>query len=96
MTHTHTHALQTRTAHTPVQHNHSDPAVKQIIINMHETERPIVIEDLDDEHLLVRADAVEGLEARLEEEVGVSPVGLCTSLTLCCCIQLERHTFTLE
>lgn len=36
---------------------------------MHETERPIVIEDLDDEHLLVRADAVEGLEARLEEEV---------------------------
>lgn len=39
---------------------------------MHETERPILIQDLDDTHVLVRADALEGLEARLEAEVGWS------------------------
>lgn len=46
---------------------------------MHENERPIIIQDLDDYHLLVRADAVEGLEARLEAEVslGLTRVLLC-------------------
>lgn len=45
-----------------------DPAVKQILLQLDENDR-FIIQDLDDTHLLVSADAVDRLKADLEMEL---------------------------
>ncbi len=47
---------------------HSDPAVKQLILAIHE-QLNFVIQDLDDTHLLVDPSKVKMMQDRLEEEV---------------------------
>lgn len=46
----------------------SDPAVKQLLVNMNEKEG-FIIQDLDDNHLLIKADAEERIRRELEAEV---------------------------
>lgn len=56
----------------PLSASHSDPAVKQILLQLDETEaigRRFIIQDLDDSHLLVSGDAVERVKELLEFEL---------------------------
>lgn len=47
-----------------------DPAVKQILVWMDSTaERRFIVQDLDDTHLVINADAVESTLRALEEHV---------------------------
>lgn len=46
----------------------SDPAVKQIILSLDE-KSAIIIQDLDDTHVLIRPDALEDLKEELEIQV---------------------------
>lgn len=45
-----------------------DPAVKQLLVNMNEKEG-FIIQDLDDNHLLIKADAEERIRRELEAEL---------------------------
>jgi TFIIH basal transcription factor complex TTD-A subunit len=56
------------------QNNSSDPAVKQILLSMNE-KSSFIIEDLDDHHLVIKAD--EEYRVRRELEVEVHPGLLC-------------------
>ena len=47
---------------------YSDPAVKQIILHMNE-QNPIIIQDLDDTHVLIQPAALENLREALDLEV---------------------------
>ena len=47
---------------------HSDPAVKQILLVMNEKE-PFIIDDLDDFHLVIKADEEYRVRSELETEV---------------------------
>ncbi|KAI0048200.1 hypothetical protein FA95DRAFT_1491243, partial [Auriscalpium vulgare] len=45
-----------------------DPAVKQILLQMNE-QQPFIIEDLDEFHLLIRADEERRVRRELEAEL---------------------------
>jgi hypothetical protein len=69
----------------------SDAAVKQIILTMNER-TPIIVQDLDDTHILIRPESLEELKEQLE--VQVRPTAM-VSLVLTLA-QLEKNTYTLE
>lgn len=50
---------------------HSDSAVKQILLSMNER-NPFIIEDLDDFHLVIKADEEYRVRSELEAEVWTS------------------------
>jgi TFIIH basal transcription factor complex TTD-A subunit len=71
---------------------YSDPAVKQILLMMNEKES-FIIEDLDDHHLVIKAEHEYRIRKELETEVR------------CFCrfsdnvsdgLQLEKNTYSLE
>lgn len=47
----------------------SDPAVKQIILNLNDKKR-FIIQDLDLQHILVSPDSVQTIKFEVEKEVG--------------------------
>lgn len=48
----------------------SDPAVKQILLQLEETgKEQFIIQELDDTHVLIKADAVERIRRELEIEL---------------------------
>ena len=51
-----------------LQNNSSDPAVKQILLSMNE-KSSFIIEDLDDHHLVIKADEEYRVRKELEAEV---------------------------
>ena len=51
-------------------YTHSDSAVKQILLTMNEKD-PFVIEDLDDYHLVIKADEEYRVRRELEAEVWI-------------------------
>ena len=71
----------------------SDSAVKQILITMNEKD-PFIIEDLDDYHLVIKAD--DEYRVRKELEAEVNPVFLWGSLTNNIWGQLEKNTYSFE
>ena len=52
-------------------HVSSDSAVKQILLTMNE-KQPFIIEDLDDHHLVIKADEEWRVRKELEQEVRFS------------------------
>ena len=72
----------------------SDPAVKQILLTMNEQES-FIIEDLDDYHLVIKADDEIRIRRELETEVcwfdSPNLSFLMTGLS-----QLEKNTYSLE
>jgi TFIIH basal transcription factor complex TTD-A subunit len=71
----------------------SDPAVKQILLLMNEKES-FIIEDLDEYHLVIKAEQEYRVRKELETEVRNSNFGL--KLTIHLCTQLEKNTYSLE
>ena len=72
----------------------SDSAVKQILLTMNE-KMSFIIEDLDDNHIVIKAD--EEYRVRRELEAEVSPlVFKYPSPTLRHFAQLEKNTYSLE
>ena len=72
----------------------SDSAVKQILLTMNE-KMSFIIEDLDDNHIVIKAD--EEYRVRRELEAEVSPlVFKHLSSTLRHSAQLEKNTYSLE
>jgi TFIIH basal transcription factor complex TTD-A subunit len=60
-----------RTSHGPksiIESFQSDSAVKQILLTMNEKEN-FIIEDLDDFHLVIKADQEQRVRAELDNEV---------------------------
>ena len=55
------------------QNNSSDPAVKQILLSMNE-KSSFIIEDLDDHHLVIKADEEYRVRKELEAEVHLDPL----------------------
>jgi len=55
------------------QNNSSDPAVKQILLSMNE-KSSFIIEDLDDHHLVIKADEEYRVRKELEVEVHPGPL----------------------
>lgn len=55
-----------------VSYGVSDSAVKQILLSMNEKE-PFIIEDLDEYHLIVKADEEYRVRKELEAEVCTPP-----------------------
>lgn len=53
---------------SPLLPFYSDPAVKQILLTMNE-KQSFIIEDLDDSHLLIKADEEYRVRRELEAEV---------------------------
>jgi len=49
----------------------SDPAVKQLLVNMDE-KQSFIIQDLDDNHLLIKADEEDRVRRELEAEVRIN------------------------
>ncbi|KAF8504931.1 TFIIH subunit TTDA/Tfb5 [Gautieria morchelliformis] len=47
---------------------YSDPAVKQLLVNMDETQH-FIIPDLDDNHLLIKADEEDRVRKELDAEL---------------------------
>lgn len=47
---------------------HSDPAVKQIILNLNDRKR-FIIQDLDLQHILVSPDSVQTIKFEVEKEL---------------------------
>ena len=56
-----------------LQNNSSDPAVKQILLSMNE-KSSFIIEDLDDHHLVIKADEEYRVRKELEAEVHLGPL----------------------
>ncbi|KAF8321939.1 uncharacterized protein EI90DRAFT_3069153 [Cantharellus anzutake] len=53
-----------------------DPAVKQILVHMNASTNPenhFIVQDLDDTHLLIKADVVNTVLKNLEVEVSMAP-----------------------
>ena len=61
-------------------HLHSDSAVKQILLTMNEKES-FIIEDLDDFHVVIKADEEWRVRRELEAEVRSSPDPVSVCLT---------------
>lgn len=55
-----------------VPYDASDSAVKQILLTMNEKE-PFIIEDMDEYHLIIKADEEYRVRKELEAEVRTSP-----------------------
>ncbi|PPQ80515.1 hypothetical protein CVT25_001545 [Psilocybe cyanescens] len=64
--------------------NQSDPAVKQILLLMNERES-FIIEDLDDNHLVIKAEQEYRVRKELESEFALTSAS-----------QLEKNTYSLE
>lgn len=74
----------------------SDPAVKQILLVMNE-KQSFIIEDLDDHHLVIKADEEYRVRRELETEVRRRHYQLCSyQLTMILCCQLEKNTYSLD
>jgi len=71
----------------------SDPAVKQILLLLNEKES-FIIEDLDDHHLVIKAEQEYRVRKDLETEV--CPSDCCSFNTKLICLQLEKNTYSLE
>ena len=72
----------------------SDSAVKQILLTMNE-KMSFIIDDLDDNHIVIKAD--EEYRVRRELEAEVSPLFFkYPSPTLRHSAQLEKNTYSLE
>ena len=70
----------------------SDPAVKQILLVMNEKQN-FIIEDLDDRHLVIKADEEYCVRQDLEIEVNSCHVEYQRLLTT---VQLEKSTYSLD
>jgi len=73
--------------------NHSDPAVKQILLLMNEKES-FIIEDLDEYHLVIKAEQEYRVRKELEVEVRFNPTSFTTHHPSL--LQLEKNTYSLE
>lgn len=67
--------------------------MKQILLALNE-QKSFIIEDLDDYHLVIRADDEAYIRKLLEDEVCLVAAELATWLTTRS--QLEKNTYTLE
>lgn len=72
----------------------SDSAVKQILLTMNE-KNPFIIEDLDDFHLVIKADEEYRVRIELEAEVRGTFVVL-LKIGFLISEQLEKNTYSLE
>jgi TFIIH basal transcription factor complex TTD-A subunit len=76
----------------------SDSAVKQILLTL--DERPgqsFIIEDLDEFHVLIRADEEQRVRRELEAEVCSRPdVFLFPPISFLSYAQLEKNTYSME
>lgn len=72
---------------------YSDPAVKQILLAMNEKES-FIIEDLDDHHLVIKAD--EEYRVRRDLETEVRTFFLFLSRHSFQSAQLEKNTYSLD
>jgi hypothetical protein len=74
--------------------------VKQILVTMNESrEDKFIIEDLDESHLMIKADEEARVRGELETEVRVLPplLAVCYSgMTPGILLQLEKNTYSLE
>ena len=59
----------------------SDPAVKQLLVNMDE-KQSFIIQDLDDNHLLIKADEEDRVRRELDAEVRVWTRTFATMISL--------------
>lgn len=75
----------------------SDSAVKQILLTMNEKES-FIIEDLDDHHVVIKADEEWRVRRELETEVRFVTDGPPIVLLKLCnfYVQLEKNTYSLE
>ena len=77
----------------------SDPAVKQLLVNMDE-KQSFIIQDLDDNHLLIKADEEDRVRRELDAEVRVPHSNLPVRRGVCGLKmypwQLERNTYSLD
>lgn len=80
-----------------VSHPPSDSAVKQILLTL--DERPgqsFIIEDLDEFHVLIRADEEQRVRRELETEVRSCPDCSLVLRSFLRCAQLEKNTYSME
>ncbi|MCJ1373839.1 TFIIH complex subunit tfb5 [Loxospora ochrophaea] len=47
-----------------------DPAIKAIILNIDQEKHDYIVEDLDEQHLMVKESQLPSLKAKLDEVIG--------------------------
>lgn len=73
----------------------SDPAVKQILLIMNEKEN-FIIEDLDEHHLVIKAEHEWRVRQELETEVSYPSVRHNFLSNILCFLQLEKNTYNVD